>query len=131
MTINIKVRDNGPYLVEGEFTMTDAQGNRFNYLNGQVSAINLADGSLVQNITWDTTGKVQNALLTDSQGNQYTFTNGKVSQVKLSDAALAALPTLNCDTLQFCTPNNLLPKEAPEEVMRATLARFRRRQKDM
>jgi 3-phenylpropionate/trans-cinnamate dioxygenase ferredoxin subunit len=27
MTINIKVRDNGPYLVEGEFTMTDAQGN--------------------------------------------------------------------------------------------------------
>jgi 3-phenylpropionate/trans-cinnamate dioxygenase ferredoxin subunit len=27
MAINIKVRDNGPYLVEGEFTMTDAQGN--------------------------------------------------------------------------------------------------------
>lgn len=27
MAINIKVRDNGPYLVEGEFTMTDASGN--------------------------------------------------------------------------------------------------------
>ena len=27
MAINIKIRDNGPYLVEGEFTLTDAQGN--------------------------------------------------------------------------------------------------------
>ena len=27
MAINIKVRDNGPYLVEGEFTLTDANGN--------------------------------------------------------------------------------------------------------
>jgi CDGSH-type Zn-finger protein len=27
MPINIKIRDNGPYLVEGEFTLTDAQGN--------------------------------------------------------------------------------------------------------
>ena len=27
MAINIKIRDNGPYLVEGEFTLTDAAGN--------------------------------------------------------------------------------------------------------
>ncbi len=27
MPVNIKIRDNGPYLVEGEFTLTDAQGN--------------------------------------------------------------------------------------------------------
>ncbi len=27
MPINIKIRDNGPYLVEGEFTLSDAQGN--------------------------------------------------------------------------------------------------------
>ena len=27
MAINIKVRDNGPLLVEGEFTLTDAAGN--------------------------------------------------------------------------------------------------------
>jgi len=27
MTINIKIRDNGPYIVEGDFTLTDAQGN--------------------------------------------------------------------------------------------------------
>jgi len=27
MTINIKIRDNGPYVVEGDFTLTDAQGN--------------------------------------------------------------------------------------------------------
>jgi CDGSH-type Zn-finger protein len=27
MTINIKVRDNGPLIVEGEFTLTDANGN--------------------------------------------------------------------------------------------------------
>ena len=25
MAINIKIRDNGPYLVEGEFTLTDAR----------------------------------------------------------------------------------------------------------
>ena len=27
MTINIKVRDNGPLIVEGDFTLTDAAGN--------------------------------------------------------------------------------------------------------
>ena len=27
MTINIKVRDNGPLVVEGDFTLTDAAGN--------------------------------------------------------------------------------------------------------
>ena len=27
MSINIKIRDNGPYIVEGEFTLTDMQGN--------------------------------------------------------------------------------------------------------
>lgn len=27
MTINIKVRDNGPFVVEGDFTLTDAAGN--------------------------------------------------------------------------------------------------------
>jgi 3-phenylpropionate/trans-cinnamate dioxygenase ferredoxin subunit len=27
MAINIKIRDNGPYVVEGEFTLTDANGN--------------------------------------------------------------------------------------------------------
>ena len=27
MTINIKVRDNGPLVVEGDFTLTDANGN--------------------------------------------------------------------------------------------------------
>jgi CDGSH-type Zn-finger protein len=27
MAINIKIRDNGPYLVEGEFTLTDTNGN--------------------------------------------------------------------------------------------------------
>ena len=27
MSINIKIRDNGPYVVEGDFTLTDAQGN--------------------------------------------------------------------------------------------------------
>lgn len=27
MAINIKIRDNGPYIVEGEFTLTDAAGN--------------------------------------------------------------------------------------------------------
>lgn len=27
MTINIKIRDNGPLVVEGDFTLTDAQGN--------------------------------------------------------------------------------------------------------
>ena len=27
MAINIKIRDNGPYIVEGEFTLTDASGN--------------------------------------------------------------------------------------------------------
>ena len=27
MTINIKIRDNGPLVVEGEFTLTDAAGN--------------------------------------------------------------------------------------------------------
>lgn len=27
MAINIKIRDNGPYVVEGDFTLTDAQGN--------------------------------------------------------------------------------------------------------
>jgi 3-phenylpropionate/trans-cinnamate dioxygenase ferredoxin subunit len=26
MAINIKIRDNGPYIVEGEFTLTDANG---------------------------------------------------------------------------------------------------------
>lgn len=27
MTINIKIRDNGPLVVEGDFTLTDAAGN--------------------------------------------------------------------------------------------------------
>lgn len=27
MTVTIKVRDNGPYVVDGDFTLTDAQGN--------------------------------------------------------------------------------------------------------
>jgi CDGSH-type Zn-finger protein len=27
MAINIKIKDNGPYIVEGEFTLTDAAGN--------------------------------------------------------------------------------------------------------
>ena len=27
MTVTIKVRDNGPYVVEGDFTLTDANGN--------------------------------------------------------------------------------------------------------
>ena len=27
MTVTIKVRDNGPYVVEGDFTLTDAAGN--------------------------------------------------------------------------------------------------------
>ena len=27
MTINIKIRDNGPLVVEGDFTLTDANGN--------------------------------------------------------------------------------------------------------
>ena len=27
MTINIKIRDNGPYVVEGDFTLSDAEGN--------------------------------------------------------------------------------------------------------
>jgi CDGSH-type Zn-finger protein len=27
MAINIKIKDNGPYIVEGEFTLTDALGN--------------------------------------------------------------------------------------------------------
>ncbi|HEV2720869.1 MAG TPA: CDGSH iron-sulfur domain-containing protein [Thermoanaerobaculia bacterium] len=27
MSINIKIRDNGPYVIEGDFTLTDAQGN--------------------------------------------------------------------------------------------------------
>jgi len=25
--MNIKIKDNGPYLIEGEFTLTDMQGN--------------------------------------------------------------------------------------------------------
>ncbi|HET7434455.1 MAG TPA: CDGSH iron-sulfur domain-containing protein [Thermoanaerobaculia bacterium] len=27
MTVTIKIRDNGPYLVEGDFELVDAQGN--------------------------------------------------------------------------------------------------------
>lgn len=27
MSVTIKIRDNGPYLVEGEFKLVDAQGN--------------------------------------------------------------------------------------------------------
>ena len=27
MTINIKIRDNGPYVIEGDFTLSDAAGN--------------------------------------------------------------------------------------------------------
>lgn len=27
MTVTIKIRDNGPYVVEGDFRLTDAQGN--------------------------------------------------------------------------------------------------------
>lgn len=27
MTVTIKIRDNGPYVVEGDFTLTDANGN--------------------------------------------------------------------------------------------------------
>jgi CDGSH-type Zn-finger protein len=27
MTVTIKIRDNGPYVVDGEFTLTDANGN--------------------------------------------------------------------------------------------------------
>jgi len=27
MSVTIKVRDNGPYLVDGDFTLTDANGN--------------------------------------------------------------------------------------------------------
>lgn len=27
MSVTIKVRDNGPYVVDGDFTLTDAQGN--------------------------------------------------------------------------------------------------------
>ncbi|PYQ30547.1 MAG: iron-binding protein [Acidobacteria bacterium] len=27
MTVTIKVRDNGPYVVDGDFVLTDAQGN--------------------------------------------------------------------------------------------------------
>ncbi len=27
MTVSIKIRDNGPLIVEGEFTLTDANGN--------------------------------------------------------------------------------------------------------
>ena len=27
MTVTIKIRDNGPYVVEGDFTLTDAAGN--------------------------------------------------------------------------------------------------------
>jgi 3-phenylpropionate/trans-cinnamate dioxygenase ferredoxin subunit len=27
MTVTIKIRDNGPYLVEGDFTLVDASGN--------------------------------------------------------------------------------------------------------
>jgi CDGSH-type Zn-finger protein len=27
MTVTIKVRDNGPYVVDGDFILTDAQGN--------------------------------------------------------------------------------------------------------
>jgi 3-phenylpropionate/trans-cinnamate dioxygenase ferredoxin subunit len=27
MAINIRIKDNGPYVVEGEFTLTDAAGN--------------------------------------------------------------------------------------------------------
>ena len=27
MSVTIKIRDNGPYVVEGDFTLTDAQGN--------------------------------------------------------------------------------------------------------
>ena len=27
MTVTIKIRDNGPYVVDGDFTLTDAQGN--------------------------------------------------------------------------------------------------------
>ena len=27
MSINIKIRDNGPYVIEGDFTLTDMQGN--------------------------------------------------------------------------------------------------------
>lgn len=27
MTVTIKIRDNGPYLVEGDFTLVDAAGN--------------------------------------------------------------------------------------------------------
>jgi len=27
MTVTIKIRDNGPYVVEGDFTLTDASGN--------------------------------------------------------------------------------------------------------
>ena len=27
MAINIKIKDNGPYIVEGEFTLTDALGS--------------------------------------------------------------------------------------------------------
>jgi 3-phenylpropionate/trans-cinnamate dioxygenase ferredoxin subunit len=27
LTVTIKIRDNGPYVVEGDFTLTDAAGN--------------------------------------------------------------------------------------------------------
>jgi 3-phenylpropionate/trans-cinnamate dioxygenase ferredoxin subunit len=27
MSVTIKIRDNGPYVVDGDFTLTDAQGN--------------------------------------------------------------------------------------------------------
>jgi 3-phenylpropionate/trans-cinnamate dioxygenase ferredoxin subunit len=27
MSVTIKIRDNGPYVIDGDFTLTDAQGN--------------------------------------------------------------------------------------------------------
>lgn len=52
---------------------TDAQGNKFYFVSGNVSKIILADGSTVDGITWDSANKIDGATLTQTDGSKFIY----------------------------------------------------------
>jgi len=73
MTVTIKIRDNGPYVVEGDFTLTDASGNEVPILK---KALCRCGGSTTKPFCDGTHSKIgfqgANAAVTESDSGSST-----------------------------------------------------------
>ncbi len=58
----------------------DANGNKYYFTAGQVSKIELTDGSKLESIAWDAAGKVDDGTLTETDGSRHIYQAKKLTR---------------------------------------------------